>query len=181
MWKRRVSIPVPRACEARALPIELRSRGQSSESNNIYLVSPSHKKLLSVSRLVNQCFFTVLNGWRRSQPTIFHHFDSFKPLRRMLVSSLSTECRLRWRNKKYLSPASAGLFWFQIYMPTDMRLGCHIERWPIVSVVFQKHSSSLEAIKTITEMRTHNQRSQRWGLPINTCRREPISNPIRWR
>ena len=24
-WKRRVSIPVPRACEARALPIELRS------------------------------------------------------------------------------------------------------------------------------------------------------------
>ena len=25
-WKRRVSIPVPRACEARALPIELRSR-----------------------------------------------------------------------------------------------------------------------------------------------------------
>ena len=26
MWKRRVSIPVPRACEARALPIELRSR-----------------------------------------------------------------------------------------------------------------------------------------------------------
>ena len=26
VWKRRVSIPVPRACEARALPIELRSR-----------------------------------------------------------------------------------------------------------------------------------------------------------
>jgi len=26
-WKRRVSIPVPRACEARALPIELRSHG----------------------------------------------------------------------------------------------------------------------------------------------------------
>ena len=35
-WKRRVSIPVPRACEARALPIELRSRCSAAENYGSY-------------------------------------------------------------------------------------------------------------------------------------------------
>ena len=42
-WKRRVSIPVPRACEARALPIELRSRWREGSNS-------SYKFLLSVYR-----------------------------------------------------------------------------------------------------------------------------------
>ena len=41
MWKRRVSIPVPRACEARALPIELRSRFFDSGQKMYYIYTIS--------------------------------------------------------------------------------------------------------------------------------------------
>ena len=42
VWKRRVSIPVPRACEARSLPIELRSHGGEGVFRVFIVAGSSH-------------------------------------------------------------------------------------------------------------------------------------------
>ena len=127
-WKRRVSIPVPRACEARALPIELRSlRWSSSQSNSPYLcqspAGPCSGPLAQAARFstwhrapvcpLSACY-SCSSGFCCRTPDVqvlsefwaqAHQLEIYKSF--LLISTNSS---LIFRRVFYLFPANLG-FW----------------------------------------------------------------------